>query len=139
MLAGPCCSWRSRTASPPQPLDPAGSTTIAELVIVDAEVEGRRVDDYLADVDTDDIAHLWPCGSLIDAGIPVAAGSDAPYGPTDPWLAMATARSRLTRAGHVLGAREAVEGPRRRVEVGEPADLWPARSPVERGALGAVA
>ncbi len=98
-----------------------------------------RGDDYLADVDPDDIAHLWPCGSLIEAGLLVAAGSDAPYGATDPWLAIATANTRLTRAGHVLGAHEVVEphvalgmylghpldpgGPKRQVAVGEPADL----------------
>ena len=108
-------------------------------VVTQPAFVAERGDDYLADVDADDLDHLWPCRSLIEAGIAVAAGSDAPYGSTDPWLAIATATTRLTRLGQVLGAREAVEprvalglylgrpmdpgGPRRRVTVGAPADL----------------
>ncbi len=108
-------------------------------VVTQPAFVAERGDDYLADVDVDDLGHLWPCRSLIEAGIPVAAGSDAPYGSTDPWLAISTAATRVTRLGQVLGAHEAVEprialgmylghpldpgGPRRRVAVGAPADL----------------
>ena len=41
-------------------------------------------DRYLAEVDPKDIPDLYPCGRLIAAGVKVAFGSDAPYGPLDP-------------------------------------------------------
>jgi len=49
---------------------------------------------------------LYRARTLALAGVPLAAGSDAPVVPPDPWLVMAAARSRRTRAGRVLGARE---------------------------------
>ncbi|MBA8794795.1 hypothetical protein FHX74_002414 [Friedmanniella endophytica] len=49
--------------------------------------------------DRDVTAQLWPdrgdrcfpLRSLLDAGVPLALGSDAPVSPLDPWLAMAAA------------------------------------------------
>lgn len=98
-----------------------------------------RGDRYLAEVEADDIAHLYRCGSLIEAGVPVAGSTDAPFGPDDPWIAIATAIDRQIPGGSVLGLAEAVEpaealglflgslhdpgGPRRRVVPGLPADL----------------
>jgi predicted amidohydrolase YtcJ len=70
--------------------------------------------------------------------VSVAAGTDAPFGPTDPWTAVWTARTRRTRRGGVVGAHEAVPlrtalglfsghaadpGRARRIEVGEVGDL----------------
>jgi predicted amidohydrolase YtcJ len=55
---------------------------------------------------------LYPVGSLVRAGVPVAAASDAPVTPCDPFGAMAAARSRRTRDGVVLGARDRVGGAR---------------------------
>jgi predicted amidohydrolase YtcJ len=49
---------------------------------------------------------LYRARTLLRAGVPLAAGSDAPVVPVDPWRTMATARTRLTRAGRVLGAGE---------------------------------
>lgn len=105
-------------------------------------------DRYLADVEPDDVAHLYRCGSLDAAGIGVAASTDAPFGPADPWLAMRTAVDRRTASGHHLGASEAVTptraleaflgalddpaGPPRRVEVGAPADLCLLDAPLDR-------
>lgn len=99
----------------------------------------ERGDTYLSDVDPEDQHDLWRCASLFGAGVPVAAGSDAPYGPIDPWWAMATAITRHTATGRTLGAAEAISaqealalylsashdpgGPARRVQPGEPADL----------------
>jgi hypothetical protein len=98
-----------------------------------------RGDRYLADVEPDDVPHLWRCGSLLRAGVPVAASSDAPHGPADPWRALAAAVTRRTADGAVLGEHERVDartaldlflgpldqpgGPPRRVDVGAPADL----------------
>lgn len=99
----------------------------------------ERGDRYLASVDPEDLPHLYPCKSLIEAGIPVGGSTDAPYGHPDPWRDVATAIERRTSSGAPLGLREAVAperalalfltpldapgGTPRRVEVGAPADL----------------
>src|SRR5690606_28518745 len=99
----------------------------------------ERGDRYLASVDAEDLPHLYPCRGLIEAGIPVGGGTDAPLGHPDPWRAVATAIERQTASGAPLGVREAVSperalalfltppaspgGEPRRVEVGAPADL----------------
>ena len=96
-------------------------------------------DRYLADVDPVDVPYLYPCRSLQDAGVLVGGSSDAPFGPDDPWLAVASAVERRTASGAVLGAGERVTpevalslflssaadpgGVPRTVEVGAPADL----------------
>ncbi|WP_380878053.1 amidohydrolase [Sphingomonas sp. DBB INV C78] len=90
---------------------------------------------YLTEVESADRPFLYPLRSLLDAGIRVAAGSDAPFGGIDPWAAMAAAVARPEG----LGPEEAVTpeqalalftgsagdpgGPLRRVAVGEIADL----------------
>jgi predicted amidohydrolase YtcJ len=99
----------------------------------------ERGDRFLAEVDEDDLPHLYPCRSLIEAGIPVGGGTDAPFGHPDPWRAIASAIERRTAHGAPLGVREAVSperalalyltpldqpgGEPRRVTVGAPADL----------------
>jgi len=99
----------------------------------------ERGDDYLADVDAEDQPDLWRCGSLLAAGVPVGAGTDAPFGSPDPWVAVAAAIDRRTERGQVLGPVERVPvavalelflaplarpgGPARRVVAGAPADL----------------
>jgi predicted amidohydrolase YtcJ len=91
----------------------------------------ERGDRYLDEVDPDDVAHLWRCGSLLAAAVPVLGSSDAPYGPLDPWQAMRAATTRLTPRGRPLGAGERITPEaalhlyigERRVEVGAPADL----------------
>jgi predicted amidohydrolase YtcJ len=116
--------------------------TLARLgvtVVTQPAFVAERGDRYLADVEADDVPHLWRCGSLLRAGVPVAGSSDAPHGPADPWRAIAAAVGRRTGDGAVLGADERVApraaldlflgpldapgGPPRRVEVGVPADL----------------
>ena len=49
---------------------------------------------YATDVDADDRPHLYRCRSLVEAGIPLAAGTDAPYGTSDPWAVMRAATER---------------------------------------------
>jgi predicted amidohydrolase YtcJ len=114
---------------------------IAELgltVVTQPSFVHARGDQYLSDVEPADVPHLWRCGSLIEAGIGVAFGSDAPYGDPDPWAAIRTAVDRRTRAGRTLDPRERIgadaalqrfsgtatdPGRRRLVEPDQPADL----------------
>ncbi|HET6774699.1 MAG TPA: amidohydrolase family protein [Acidimicrobiales bacterium] len=99
----------------------------------------ERGDEYRAEVDAADLPHLYPCRSLIAAGVAVAGSTDAPYSDPDPWRAVAAAVARRTRSGAVLDAGEAVTprraldlflsgpqapgGPPRRVVAGAAADL----------------
>jgi predicted amidohydrolase YtcJ len=99
----------------------------------------ERGDRYLAEVDPAEQGDLYRCASLVAAGVPLAASSDAPYASTDPWLAMRAATMRRTRSGHLLGEWERLDawaalrlylgsaenpgGPARRLAPGVPADL----------------
>lgn len=67
-----------------------------------------RGDRYLADVEPGLQPFLYRLAAARDAGIVLAGGSDAPYGPTDPWLAMRAAVNRETATGAVIGAAEAL-------------------------------
>jgi predicted amidohydrolase YtcJ len=96
-------------------------------------------DRYLGQVDPADLPWLYRLGGWRTAKVPLAGSSDAPFGPLDPWVAMSTAVERRTASGAALGTDEALTaddalglylgsledpgGPRRRVEVGAPADL----------------
>ena len=65
----------------------------------------ERGEQYLRDVAPEDLPDLWRLRSLIDAGVGVAAGSDAPFGGADPWPVVRAA----TRRPADLGPREAVD------------------------------
>jgi len=108
-------------------------------VVTQPAFVAERGDDYLADVEPDDRPYLWRCAGLLEAGIAVGGSTDAPFGPADPWRAIAAAVERRTAGGRVLGAGERVSarraldlflgppeapgGPSRRVVAGAPADL----------------
>jgi predicted amidohydrolase YtcJ len=83
-----------------------------------------RGDDYLRDVPAAEQPWLYPVASLLRAGVPVAASTDAPFGPADPWVAITAAIHRRTRGGTVLGAGERV-APRTALDLwlADPADL----------------
>ncbi len=122
---------------PPELVETIRSLGLA--VVTQPAMAAARGDDYLRDVAPDDRADLWPYASLAAAGVPVAASSDAPYGPLDPWLVLRQAVERCTPSGTVLRPEERVPpalaldgllspldwpgGPARRVEVGATADL----------------
>jgi predicted amidohydrolase YtcJ len=130
-------------------IHPDAAARIAELgltVVTQPAFVAERGDRYLAEVDAADLDHLYPCASLIAAGVPVAGSSDAPYASADPWAAMAVAVSRTTRARRPLGLHERVDprraldlylgefgdpgGPSRQVTVGAAADLCLLRAPL---------
>lgn len=68
----------------------------------------ERGDAYLAELPAEEIGWLYRGRSFIDAGVPLAASSDAPYGEPDPWRALAAAVRRLSRAGRAIGPSEAL-------------------------------
>lgn len=67
-----------------------------------------RGDRYLSQLDADELGDLYRLGSLQRQGIRVLAGSDAPYGDADPWVAIRAATDRRARGGAVIGASEAI-------------------------------
>jgi predicted amidohydrolase YtcJ len=108
-------------------------------VVTQPSLIAARGDDYLARVDPDDLAGLWPFRSLLEANIPVGCSSDAPYGDPDPWISLRTAARRAAPSGALVTASESVDaatalrgyltspaapgGRTRRIVAGAPADL----------------
>ena len=67
-----------------------------------------RGEQFRSTVRPDEIVDLYRYKSLLDAGIVVIASSDAPYGPTNPWICQATAQDRQTEIGKSLNIAECV-------------------------------
>jgi predicted amidohydrolase YtcJ len=88
----------------------------------------ERGREYATDVDPDDQDHLYRCRSLAEAGIALAAGTDAPYGSADPWAVMRAAVERS--GGEAVDRRTALD-----LFAGEP--QHPSR--VRKLAVGSVA
>lgn len=114
---------------------------LAELgvtVVTQPNFIAERGDEYLNDVAVEERPQLWRVAALLDAGIPVAGSTDAPFGDLDPWAAMRAAVHRVTGGGAVLGAGERIAPARalgmflghperparpRAIAVGEPGDV----------------
>jgi predicted amidohydrolase YtcJ len=103
-------------------------------VVTQPHFLAERAAQYAAEVDAVDRPDLWRLRSLRDAGVAVAAGTDAPFGSADPWAAVAGAiRHGLdSTAAESIPAPDAVRlflgdprspGTPRRVEPGGDADL----------------
>lgn len=113
--------------------------TLPVTVVTNPAFIHDRGDRYRAAVPRQDLPWLYRAASLGAAMIPLAAGSDAPYASTDPWLGMRAARDRLTAAGLPLGADQRIPATRalalyqgraddpggavRTIAPGQPADL----------------
>ena len=90
---------------------------------------------YREDVPPEDHSHLWRLGSLLNAGIKLAAGSDAPFGGLNPWKSMAACLSRPDGfdPSEAISPEQALAlytkpagragAPPRRIEPGQPADF----------------
>lgn len=108
-------------------------------VVAQPHFIAERGDAYLQEVAAEDQPWLYRLRGLLDAGVPLAGGSDAPFGEPNPWAAMQAAVSRRTRSGQVMGEHEALTpeqalalfttpldapgGAARRLAVGQSADL----------------
>lgn len=109
------------------------------LAVTQPHFIAERGDQYLQDVEADDIPWLYRGAGFFRHGARLAAGSDAPYGSPNPWVAMQAAVNRQTRSGVVMGADERLTplqalglfggtlalpgGGTSRLTVGQPADL----------------
>ena len=62
---------------------------------------------YLSEVEEDKQPWLYPIGSLQAAGVPLAAGSDAPVAPLDPIMGIYAAATRRAASGDVVLPNEA--------------------------------
>ncbi len=99
----------------------------------------ERGDAYLAEVGAAELPWLYRGRGFLDAGIALAAGTDAPFGEADPWRAMHAAVTRRSRNGALMDGAEALSperalalfsasaqdpgGPPRRIVPGSRADL----------------
>jgi predicted amidohydrolase YtcJ len=98
----------------------------------------ERGDQYAVDVEPRDLPSLYRLRAFLAAGVPLAGGSDAPFGSPNPWAAMSAAVSRSTRSGLQLGLGETLTPEeavalfltdpvdlttQRRVEIGSVADF----------------
>lgn len=68
----------------------------------------ERGDAYRVDVEPDAQPLLYRLRAFLDAGVSLAAGSDAPFGGCDPWISMAAAVDRRTHSGAIMTAEEAL-------------------------------
>jgi len=103
-------------------------------VVTQPHFVAERGEQYAADVPPEDLEDLWRLRSLTDAGVDVAAGSDAPFGGDDPWGVMRAAVRRAApfppdesvspaRALALFLGEPAAPAVQRRVAAGGPADL----------------
>jgi len=119
-------------------------------VVTQPHFVAERGEQYVTDVAPEDLPDLWRLRSLTEAGVEVAAGSDAPFGEADPWHVMRAA----TRRTSGLGPDEAIPPARalglflgepaapatpRRVAPGRPADLVLLRCPPDEAARSLAA
>jgi len=104
------------------------------IVVTQPNFITEREAAYLKDVPRDEHKNLWRLKAFADAGLKVAAGSDAPFANPNPWAAIAAAVKRpkgfegeaispeAALALYTKPANDAGAKPRK-IEIGEPADL----------------
>jgi predicted amidohydrolase YtcJ len=115
-------------------------------VVTQPNFIAERGDVYVAQNAPEELPSLYRAASLLGAGVPLAAGTDAPFGSADPWAAVRAAVERTTAAGTVVGPLERLSpsaalglfagsladpgGPPRVLRVGAPADLCVLDAPI---------
>lgn len=78
------------------------------IVVTQPALIRERGDRYLRDVDAEDQPWLYRLKGFIEAGIPLAGSSDAPYTQPNPWQAMQSAIDRCSLKGTVIGPEESL-------------------------------
>jgi predicted amidohydrolase YtcJ len=82
--------------------------TLGLSVCVQPNFVHERGDAYRTAISPEDWPALYRLQAFRQAGVPLAGGTDTPFGAADPWSAMAAATSRRTAAGETLGLEEAL-------------------------------
>lgn len=90
----------------------------------------ERGDAYAREVDSADKPWLYRGRGFLDGGVELGAGTDAPYGCADPWLAIRTAVHRRTRDGLRLGELEGLSPERALALFTSPIDSPGSASPM---------
>ncbi|MXY53268.1 MAG: amidohydrolase family protein [Gammaproteobacteria bacterium] len=75
-------------------------------VVTQPNFIAERGDRYVADVEAGEHRFLYRGAGFLDAGIPLAGGTDAPFGEPDPWALVKAAVLRETQSGVVVGEGE---------------------------------
>ncbi len=138
-LAGSHAADRIEHASIAPPDVVALLVRLRVTIVTQPNFAHERGDAYLDEVEPRDRCWLYRGRGLLDAGLRLGGGSDAPYGEPDPWAAMRAAVLRRSESGRALGLAEALSPERalalfttpaedpggcvRRVLPGAPADL----------------
>ncbi len=107
-LAGAQRGDRLEHASVAPPEAIALTRRLGLSIVTQPNFVAERGDAYREKVDAIDQDHLYRVRSWLEAGVPLAAGTDAPFGDPDPWLAIRAATTRRTRSGACLGRAEIV-------------------------------
>lgn len=68
----------------------------------------EKGDTYQAEIPAAEHAWLYRCQSLLGSGIPLAFGTDLPFGKPDPWQAMQAATDRCTHKGDPFNPAESI-------------------------------
>ncbi len=108
-------------------------------VVTQPNLVAERGDQFRIEVPAGEHDDLYRLRTLLNAGIPLAGSTDAPFGRPDPWHAMRAAVDRTTPDGSTLAAGEALDpeqalalftgrsqdpgGAQRKLAIGQPADL----------------
>jgi predicted amidohydrolase YtcJ len=108
-------------------------TQVGPVVVTQPGFAVERGDQYRRDVPEADHADLYRYASLLNAGVKVAASSDAPFASEDPWRVIAAAATRDLAPAERVTPRQVLDGlltplndpggAPRRITVGAPADL----------------
>ncbi|MAI81069.1 MAG: hydrolase [Deltaproteobacteria bacterium] len=132
--------------TPPDLLDWLARLPIA--VVTQPNFIFERGDAYTVSVESRDQPWLYRCAGFLHAGVPLAGGTDAPFGEPNPWAAMQAAVERRSASGTLLSLEEALSpeaalrlfqsplgSPGRKsnsIQVGQPADLLLLKVPWSR-------
>jgi predicted amidohydrolase YtcJ len=94
------------SVAPPEAI--AALRELKLTVVTQPSFIAERGDQYAREVEPADRPWLYRARAFLAAGVPLAAGSDAPYSEPDPWRAMRAAVERRSESGVRLGSAEAL-------------------------------